>query len=68
MAWKAEVIADTSGKWCGNALVFATKAEAESYVTDLVMRWTAVRDYRVVETDATPNYRWDSESGLEGLT
>lgn len=47
--WKAEVIADNSGKWCGNALLFATQAEAEKYARDLAYRWTAVRQWRVVE-------------------
>lgn len=48
MSFKSEVIADTSGKWCANALRFATKKEAKIYVDDLMMRWTAVRDTRVV--------------------
>lgn len=58
MPWKSEVIADSSGKWCGNALVFDTRAEAEHYVTDLMSRWVAVRGWRTVETDAPANYRW----------
>jgi hypothetical protein len=49
MSWKAEVIADSSGKWCGNGLRFATRQEAERYVSDLSWRWTAVRDTRVVD-------------------
>ena len=49
MTWKAEVIADNSGKWCGNGLRFDTKAAAETYVLDLASRWTSVRDWRVVE-------------------
>ncbi len=56
MSFKAEVIADSSGKWCGNALRFATREEAEHYVADLMMRWTAVRDTRVVECDDPVNY------------
>mgnify|MGYP001567968360 CR=1 FL=1 len=52
MAWKAEVITDDEG-WVGNRLVFATQAEAQRYVHDLMMRWTAVRDTRTVETDAS---------------
>jgi hypothetical protein len=56
MSWKAEVIADSSGQWCGNGLVFATKEEAESYVFDLMMRWTMVRDTRVVESKEPVNY------------
>jgi hypothetical protein len=50
-SFKPEVIADSTGKWCGNALRFATREEAESYVHDLMMRWTAVRDTRVIESD-----------------
>lgn len=40
MSWKPEVIADNSGKWCGNGLRFATKQEAEENVFDLAMQWT----------------------------
>jgi hypothetical protein len=53
----AEVIADTSGKWCGNALRVATREEAEANVRDLMMRWFAVRETRVVESDDPVNYR-----------
>lgn len=58
MSWKPEVIADSSGKWCGNALRFETKAEAEANVRDLSMRWLAVRETRVVESEDPPNYRY----------
>lgn len=51
MSFKAEVIADSSGKWCGNALRFATAIEATAYASDLSTRWTAVRDKRVVESE-----------------
>lgn len=50
MSWAAEVIADSSGEWVGNKLRFATKQEAEQYVSDLEGRWTAVRKTRVVES------------------
>jgi len=56
MSWKSEVIADNSGKFAGNALRFASKEEAERYVRDLSMRWLAVRDTRVVESDEPVNY------------
>jgi hypothetical protein len=57
MSWKTEVIADNSGKFCGNAMRFATKAEAEQYVGDLSMRWISVRETRVVEVAGEPvNY------------
>src|ERR1700724_4698789 len=58
MSFKPEVIADTSGKWCGNALRFATRKEAEANVRDLMMRWFAVRETRVVESDDPVNYRY----------
>jgi hypothetical protein len=51
MSFKPEVIADGTGKWCGNALRFATRQEAEDNVCDLMMRWFAVRETRVVESD-----------------
>jgi hypothetical protein len=51
MAWKVEVIADNSGKWCSNLLRFETEAEAKVYAFELMMRWTLVRDTRVVKTD-----------------
>jgi len=43
MSWKPEVIADSSDKWCGNALRFATRDEAEANVQDLMMRWCRPR-------------------------
>jgi hypothetical protein len=55
MSWKPEVIADASGKWCGNALRFATYADAKDYVLDLALRWTAVREVRVVESEDPVN-------------
>lgn len=51
MSFKAEVIADSSGQWCGNGLRFATRELAELYVFDLACRWTSVRDMRVVESE-----------------
>jgi hypothetical protein len=50
MSFKAEVIADESGKWVGNALRFATKVKAEEYARDLMSRWMAVREWRVVRS------------------
>ena len=58
MSFKPEVQADDTGKWYGNALCFATRAEAEAQVADLMMRWTAVRDTRVVECGDPVNYRY----------
>ena len=66
MSWAPEVIADSSGQWCGNALRFATKAEAEANVRDLFGRWTAVKETRVVESDEPANFKW-TRNGLEKL-
>lgn len=64
-SWAPEVIADSSGKWCGNALRFATEAEAKSNVRDLMMRWMSVRDTRVVRSRDPVNYLWvPSQGGL----
>lgn len=43
----------------GDGLRFATHAEAEAYVKDLMWRWTAVLSTHVVETPDPVNYRWD---------
>ena len=67
MSFKPEVIADASGKWSGNALRFATREEAEANVRDLMMRWFAVRETRIVESDDPVNYRYVN-GRLESLT
>lgn len=56
MSFAGEVIADSSGTFCGNALRFATREEAEQYIGDLANRWLAVRETRVVESDDPVNY------------
>ena len=66
-SWAPEVIADASGKWCGNSLRFATKLEAEQNVRDLEMRWFAVRETRVVQSADEPNYVWVPGTGLEPI-
>jgi hypothetical protein len=57
MSFKPEVIADSSGKWTGNALRFETEQEAKTYVDDLMMRWTLVRDTRIVTSEEPVNAR-----------
>jgi len=57
-SFKPEVIADSSGKWCGNSLRFETREEAEGNVFDLSMRWMLVRETRVVESEDPPTHRW----------
>lgn len=50
--WKVEVIADSSGKWCGNGLRFESEEAAREYGEGLFMRWTAVREWRVVPAES----------------
>lgn len=57
MSFKPEVVADSSGQFCGNALAFATREEAEQSAKDLMRRWTLVTDWRVVESDEPVNYQ-----------
>jgi len=65
MSYKPEVIADQTNTWCGNALRFQTKEEAEQYVADLASRWFAVRSTRVVESDEPVNYRINNHGRAE---
>jgi hypothetical protein len=60
MSYKPEVVADRSGQWTGNACRFATEQEAKAYVDDLAMRWTLVRDTRVIQTDDPVNCKWEN--------
>lgn len=52
--YKVEVIADSTGNWCGNGITYTTKEHAEQSARDLAMRWTAVRDWRVIEVAEPP--------------
>jgi hypothetical protein len=65
MSYKTEVLADSSGKWAGNGLRFATEQEAKDYVADLYSRWTAVRETRVVESDDPVSHEW--RGGRDGV-
>jgi len=67
-SWAPEVIADNSGKWCGNGLRFATQAEAEANAEDLHSRWTLVREHRAVQSVDPVNYKWDPAVGLIQVT
>jgi hypothetical protein len=67
MSYAPEVIADNSGKWCGNGLRFATMEEAEHYVKDLSWRWTLVRDTRVVMSSDPVNARLDENGVMQDV-
>jgi hypothetical protein len=50
-------------EWAGNALRFATQAEAEQSALELMGRWFMPSDYRVDEVDEEVNYGFDPERG-----
>jgi hypothetical protein len=58
MSWKPQVYVD--GQWSSNQLVFATHEEAARYAHDLFLRWTLTTDHRAIESDETPNYRFEN--------
>jgi hypothetical protein len=58
MSFKPEVTTDSSGKFYGNALTFATYDEALANAQDLSWRWTLVRDYRAVESTDPAIHTW----------
>ena len=64
MSWKPEVTTDSTGKWYGNALRFATKEEAERNARDLAIRWFAVRDTRASECNDPVNYIYTQDGKL----
>jgi outer membrane receptor protein involved in Fe transport len=55
-ALRVEVLADSSGVWTGNGLRFDNLDEAKAYGLDLSLRWTLVRDWRVIDTDGTIHF------------
>ena len=65
-SFQVEVIADNTGKWCGNGIRLATEAEARDYGADLHSRWLAVREWRVVPSVDAVNYTWTG-SGLKAV-
>lgn len=44
-----EVIADDSGKWCGNGMYYPTLEAGEEAAVDLFHRWFLVKKWRVVQ-------------------
>jgi hypothetical protein len=54
-SYKVEVIADNSGKWASNGMRYSSEAAAKDAGQSLSWRWTAVREWRVVESDDAPN-------------
>ena len=55
MSWKPEVF--VQNKWSQNAVVFATKEEAEQSARELMSRWMMVENCRAVESTDKVNYQ-----------
>lgn len=68
MSYKVEVKVPGESSWHSNAIRLGSQMEATFYGTDLLMRWTAVQDFRVVESDDPVNYVWTNNQGLLLLT
>lgn len=62
MNWKPEVL--VNAQWSRNALVFATREEAEASARDLMGRWLLVEDWRAVETEDPVNCKINLDTGL----
>lgn len=57
-SWAVEVIADSSGKWCGNGCRYSSQLAAQIAAKDLSNRWFAVTDWRVVPSTDPVNQDW----------
>lgn len=53
-----EVLAE--GKWSRNNMVFPTEEMAKQQGDDILSRWMAARDFRVIPVDEAPNYEFVS--------
>jgi hypothetical protein len=58
MSFKPMVSTDSSGKFYGNALTFATREEALDSARDLASRWMLVRDFAAAESDETVTHTY----------
>ena len=47
--YKVQVLADNSGKWCGDGLTFDLGLEASAYAKDLMSRWMLVTNWRIID-------------------
>lgn len=55
MSFKPQVF--VGGEWGMNALVFATKEEAETSARNLFNRWLSCTDHRAFECNEVVNYK-----------
>jgi hypothetical protein len=50
-----EVVADATGKFCGNGVRYATAAAAVDAARSLADRWMLVTEWRIVGSHDSPN-------------
>ena len=55
------------GKTSFNAVVLATREEADDAARELMSRWFVPTGWEVVETDDTVNYKFDWDKGLQSI-
>jgi len=60
MNWKVELIVDDTDEWEGGSLRFDTEQEALAYARDLELRWSAVRDKRIVKSEDPAGDGWSA--------
>lgn len=61
-SYKVEVTTyGDAGKFASNGLRFVSVKDAERYGDDLFLRWTAVEDWRVAESEDAPNTAYDED-------
>lgn len=58
MSYKTAVRIRGESKWSYNALVFATKEEAEDWGKDLLRRWMMAEETEAHPTEEPANYRF----------
>lgn len=61
--WRPMVVADSTGTWVGNGLVFATEEEAIQSANSLMSRWMLVTNTCAMPTNNPVNYK--REKGME---
>ena len=66
-SWRVDVMTyGDAGVYSSNRMRFATRDEAADYAEDLVGRWLAVIDWRIVETPDLVTARW-TDAGLDHI-
>jgi hypothetical protein len=55
------------GKTSFNAVVLATRDEADNAARELMSRWFVPTGWDVVETDDVVNYKFDWNKGLQSI-